>query len=180
MTRMTTPMTTAVMTPVMAPLMNGRPVPDASSRWVTFELAGQLYGLEILKVQEVLADAEIESVPGAPRVILGVSNLRGSIVTMVDLRRRLGLPPGAQQAPVCCVVVDSRSSGGPGEPVGLRVDRVVDVRRIADAAIKPAPVTGDHAASAVLGVLSKPGEVLTLLDADRLVAELAAPLAQAA
>ncbi|WP_295680863.1 chemotaxis protein CheW [uncultured Nevskia sp.] len=166
--------------------MNIRPAQDASNRWVTFELAGQLYGLEILKVQEVLADAEIESVPGAPSMILGVINLRGSIVTMIDLRRRLGLAPRTLEAPVCCVVVDCKGDGrseSRREPVGLRVDRVVDVRRIADAAIKPAPVTGGQktaAASAVLGVLSRPGEMLTLLDADRLVTGLESPLAHAA
>ena len=166
--------------------MNIRPAQDASSRWVTFELAGQLYGLEILKVQEVLADTEIESVPGAPSVILGVTNLRGSIVTMIDLRRRLGLAPRTLDAPVCCVVVDCKGDGRADsrrEPVGLRVDRVVDVRRIADAAVKSAPITGGPKtmdSSAVLGVLSRPGEVLTLLDADRLVAAFESPLADAA
>jgi len=155
--------------------MNIRRAQDESSRWVTFELAGQLYGLEILKVQEVLADTEIESVPGSPAVILGVANLRGSIVTILDLRRRLGLEPRALEVPVCCVVVDGR-----GEPVGLRVDRVVDVRRIADAAIKRAPATGGNRASGVLGVVSRPGEMLTLLDADLLVAAFDAPMAHAA
>lgn len=155
--------------------MNIRRAQDQSSRWVTFELAGQIYGLEILKVQEVLADAEIESVPGAPSVILGVANLRGSIVTILDLRRRLGLAPRELEVPVCCVVVDGR-----GEPVGLRVDRVIDVRRIADGAIKRVPATGGNRASGVLGVISRPGEMLTLLDADLLVAALDAPLAHAA
>ena len=70
--------------------MNVRRAQDDSTRWVTFELAGQLYGLEILKVQEVLADTEIESVPGAAAQILGVANLRGAIVTILDLRLRLG------------------------------------------------------------------------------------------
>ena len=155
--------------------MNIRRAQDDSSRWVTFELAGQFYGLEILKVQEVLADAEIESVPGAPGVILGVANLRGSIVTILDLRQRLGLPTRPLEVPVCCVVVDGR-----GEPVGLRVDRVVDVRRISDGAIKRAPATGGNRATGVLGVVSRPGEMLTLLDADLLVAALDAPLAHAA
>lgn len=149
--------------------MNVRRAQDDSTRWVTFELAGQLYGLEILKVQEVLADTEIESVPGAAAQILGVANLRGAIVTILDLRLRLGLAARPLSAPVCCVVVD-----GHGESVGLRVDRVVDVRRIADGAIKRAPATGGEAASSgVIGVVTRPGELLTLLDADRLVSVLA-------
>ncbi|HET7798101.1 MAG TPA: chemotaxis protein CheW [Nevskia sp.] len=155
--------------------MNLRRAQDDSSRWVTFELAGQLYGLEILKVQEVLADTEIESVPGAPRQILGVANLRGSIVTILDLRLRLGLTPRPLETPVCCVVVD-----GHGESVGLRVDRVVDVRRIADSAIKRAPATGGNTQSGVLGVVTRPGEMLTLLNADDMVATLVGPSALAA
>lgn len=155
--------------------MNIRRAQDESSRWVTFELAGQLYGLEILKVQEVLADTEIESVPGAQSQILGVANLRGSIVTILDLRLRLGLQPRPVETPVCCVVVD-----GHGESVGLRVDRVVDVRRIADAVIKRAPATGGTSANGVLGVVTRPGEMLTLLDADAMVAALEGPTALAA
>ena len=74
--------------------------------------------------------------------------------------------------PVCCVVVD-----GHGESVGLRVDRVVDVRRIPEGAIKRAPDTGGETShSGVMGVVSRPGELLTLLDADVLVAVLAPAL----
>jgi len=141
---------------------------DTSARWVCFELAAQLYGLEILKVQEVLASAEIESVPGAPAQILGISNLRGSIVTILDLRRRLGLAPRLEEGPICVVVVD-----GQGEPVGLHVDRVVDVRSVRSNDVKPAPSTG-ATASGVLGVVTRNGEVLTLLDADVMVDSLAA------
>ena len=147
---------------------------DSSARWVCFELAQQLYGLEILKVQEVLASAEIESVPGAPSQILGISNLRGSIVTILDLRRRLGLAPLRDESPNCVVVVD-----GHGEPVGLRVDRVVDVRSVRTSAVKTAPHTGGIS-SGVLGVVTRNGEVLTLLDADAMVAPLAALPALAA
>lgn len=152
--------------------MNIRRAQDESSRWVTFELAGQLYGLEILKVQEVLADTEIESVPGAAAQILGVANLRGAIVTILDLRMRLGLTPRPVETPICCVVVD-----GHGESVGLRVDRVVDVRRIGEGAIKRAPATGSSpSTSGVMGVVSRPGELLTLLDADVLVSVLSPAL----
>lgn len=150
-----------------ADISHNRRAGDAVARWVCFELAGQLYGLEILKVQEVLADAEIETVPGAPYTVLGISNLRGCIVTVMDLRRRLGLPPRGEPGPTCVIVVD-----GAGEAVGLRVDRVVDVRSIRVGAVKPAPETGPRA-SAVLGVVTRGGEVLTLLDAAALIASLA-------
>lgn len=164
------------MTSLHVPVTSGeaRRADDSSARWVCFELAGQLYGLEILKVQEVLAAAEIESVPGAPAQILGISNLRGSIVTILDLRRRLGLAPLDGDGPACVVVVD-----GFGEPVGLRVDRVVDVRSLRAGAVKHAPNTGGQS-SGVLGVVTRNHEVLTLLDANAMVAPLAEPAALAA
>jgi purine-binding chemotaxis protein CheW len=165
---MNLPMAPAALTaPAPADLTHNRRAGDALARWVCFELAGQLYGLEILKVQEVLADAEVESVPGAPHTVLGISNLRGCIVTVMDLRRRLSLPPRGEPGPTCVIVVD-----GAGEAVGLRVDRVVDVRSIRVGAVKPAPETGPRA-SAVLGVVTRSGEVLTLLDAAALIAPLA-------
>lgn len=155
--------------------MPSRRADDSSARWVCFELAGQLYGLEILKVQEVLADAEIESVPGAPYQILGVSNLRGSIVTIMDLRRRLGLPDTPVERPICVIVVDAQG----GESVGLRVDRVANVRSIRSSAVKPVPETSTRA-SGVLGVVTGNNEVLSLLDTNELISPLLDMKAQAA
>ena len=142
---------------------------DQGARWVCFELAGQRYGLEILTVQEVLTGVQIEPVPGAPKAILGVINLRGHIVTVLDLRRRLGLPSQVQTWPLCLVIVD-----GPGAPVALRVDRVVDVRSIPTAAIKPLPNVGAGQQPELCGAFVRDGVVLTLLDAGQLVAPLAA------
>ncbi len=138
---------------------------DRHSRWVCFELAGQCYGLEILSVQEVLTDADIEPVPGAPAAVLGVANLRGSIVTIVDLRLRMGLPATAAPLPMCIMVVD-----GPGEAIGLRVDKVVDVRSIPLAAIRPLPRTGNELVPELLGVYSRDDRMLTLLAAAPLLA----------
>jgi len=159
-------MSVQMMTSDRTPLPNRR-ADDTSARWVCFELAGQMYGLEILKVQEVLADAEIESVPGAPYQILGVSNLRGSIVTIMDLRHRLGLTSRPLTSPICVIVVDALG----GEAVGLRVDRVADVRCIRASAVKPVPETSSTA-SGVLGVVTNNSEVLSLLDTDALIAPL--------
>ena len=131
---------------------------DSAQRWIGFDLAGQSYAVPILSVQEVLASAEIEPVPGSPRGVLGVINLRGQIVTVFDLRIRLGLPPATVVAGPL-VVFD-----GGQEIVAARVDRVADVRRIADAAIKPAPQAGETPNVAVMGLITRPGEMTTLLD----------------
>jgi purine-binding chemotaxis protein CheW len=131
---------------------------DVVRRWIGFELAGQLYGVPILAVQEVLASAEIEPVPGTSREVLGVINLRGQIVTVVDLRLRLGLP-AAKDATGPLVVFDA-----PGETLAARVDRVTHVRRIPDPAIKPAPRAGATPCAAVIGVVTRDAELMTLLD----------------
>jgi purine-binding chemotaxis protein CheW len=133
-------------------------------RWVCFELAGQLYGLPIGSVQEVVAEAPIEPVPGTAALVLGVINLRGNVVTVIDLRRRFGLAPQAS-AQSRIVVVDHGA-----EAIGLFVDRVADVRKIADGAIKPAPRTGQEAEAAeIRGIVSRGGELLTLLDVPALL-----------
>lgn len=136
---------------------------DVVRRWIGFELAGQLYGVPILAVQEVLASAEIEPVPGAGHEVLGVINLRGQIVTVVDLRLRLGLPP-ASGATGPLVVFDA-----PGETLAARVDRVTHVRRIPDPAIKPAPRAGSVPCAAVIGVVTRDAELMTLLDVPALM-----------
>lgn len=137
---------------------------DTAQRWIGFDLAGQSYAVPILGVQEVLASAHIEPVPGSPRGVLGVINLRGHIVTVFDLRVQLGLP-GAPEAEGPLVVFD-----GGQEIVAARVDRVADVRRIADAAIKPPPQAGERPNAAVTGLLSRNGEMTTLLDPKALFA----------
>lgn len=136
---------------------------DVVRRWIGFELAGQHYGVPILAVQEVLATAEIEPVPGTPREVLGVINLRGQIVTVIDLRLRLGLA-ASECAAGPLVVFD-----GATETLAARVDRVTHVRRIPDPAIKPAPRSGAAPCAAVLGIVTRGADLMTLLDVPALM-----------
>jgi purine-binding chemotaxis protein CheW len=137
---------------------------SAVTRWVGFRVCGQHYALDILRVQEVLASAEIEPVPGTPPAVMGVINLRGRIVTVVDLRRCLGFAPAAAEGP-CSVIVAELD----GEPVGLRIDGIAEICSVAAAAIKPAPPTQGRQPDPLLrGIVSRGGSMLTLLDADRL------------
>ncbi len=138
---------------------------DAVSRWVCFRLGDQLYGLPILQVQELLGNAVIEPVPGTSELVCGVINLRGNVVTVLDLRVCLGLSPGIDSAESRIVVVEH----GP-ESVGLRVDGVAEVRKVIDAAIRPSPNVGSPlSAGPVRGVYLRDGEMLTLLDPDAVV-----------
>jgi purine-binding chemotaxis protein CheW len=138
---------------------------DAVSRWVCFRLGEQLYGLPILQVQELLGDAAIEPVPGTSEQVCGVINLRGNVVTVLDLRVCLGLSPGMSAAESRIVVVEHGS-----ESVGLRVDGVAEVRKVIDAAIRPSPNVGTMLSGGpVRGVYLRDGEMLTLLDPDAIV-----------
>ena len=65
---------------------------DPMLQWVTFRLEGETYGINVMQVQEVLRYTEIAPVPGAPAYVLGIINLRGNVVTVIDTRHRFGLP----------------------------------------------------------------------------------------
>lgn len=137
---------------------------DRLSRWVSFYLGDQCYGIDILQVQEVLSKADIEPVPRAPGDVLGVINLRGSIVTVVDLRTRLGLPP-MTDAPGVVIITDIA-----GQTVGLRVDRIAEVLNIPEGKIKHPPNTGAGTQSPrVRGIVSRKADLLTLLDVPALL-----------
>ena len=136
---------------------------ETAARWVSFELAGQRYALPILDVQEVLNIAMIEPVPGAPEGVLGVLNLRGSIVTVLDLRHRLGLPPQPDGGSI--LVATCRN-----ETIGLRIDRVADVLTIVAGTIQPPPPSpGGGQPALPCGLVNGREQVLTLLDAARLL-----------
>jgi len=153
-----------------APLSFGRRDDGALSRWVGFQLSGQSYALDICKVQEVLVAAEIEPVPGAPRAVLGVINLRGRIVTVVDPALCLGFAVTAGPGPCTVVVADAGA-----DTLGLRVDSVAEVCSVAEGAIKTAPpIHGRQPDPLVRGIVRRGELMLTLLDADQLAQRAAA------
>jgi len=153
-----------------APLL-GRSNDAPPTRWVGFRVGEQHYALDILRVQEVLASADIEPVPGAPPAVLGVINLRGRIITAIDLRLCLGFEGATVQPPCCVIVVDV-----PGETLGLRVDGVAEVCSVSESAIRPSPPTlGREPDPLVRGMVCRNDQMLTLIDAERLVQVVARP-----
>ncbi|PTU30545.1 chemotaxis protein CheW [Stenotrophobium rhamnosiphilum] len=129
-----------------------------ASRWVSFELGGQKYAIAILKVFEVLSDADIEPVPCAPQSVLGVINLRGSIVTVIDLAVWLGLDQTTESH--CVIVVNHED-----QALGIRVDRILEVLDIQQNAINPVPSgTAGNTANTVLGYVQRNDDLLTLLN----------------
>lgn len=138
--------------------------PPEFRRWISFSLAGQSYGVDIRRVREVLAEVQIEPVPGAPSAVLGVINLRGQIVTVLDLRAWLGREP--TQKIVRVMVLEHT-----GAMLGLAVDAVSDVLRLTLEDIKPAPRSGEgQRADFIEGLVSREDGLLTLVNFDALLA----------
>jgi len=129
----------------------------------TFLIDGAQFGVDVLRVQEVIRAQPMTSVPRAAEVIHGLINLRGQIVTAIDLRTRLLLPPRPDDQPAMNVVV--RTDDG---PVSLLVDEIGDVIEVGTVDVDPPPETLDPTiASAIAGVLKLTDTLLLLLDVDR-------------
>jgi purine-binding chemotaxis protein CheW len=143
---------------------------DAAAQYLTFVCAGEEYGVDILRVQEIKGWDGVTRVPYAPPYLLGVMNLRGVIVPVIDLRTRFGLEKRAADSSTVVVVV--RVHGARGEKTaGIVVDAVSDVHSIARDNLKPTPELGGGGSSAcVCGLATVADKMVMLLDIDSLVA----------
>jgi purine-binding chemotaxis protein CheW len=134
-------------------------------KYLTFILAGEEYGLEILKVHEILSLLPITRVPRTPTFVRGVINLRGRVIPIIDLRLKLGMPMGEEGTSTCTIVVHVQ-----GVQIGLLVDSVREVLAIADADIDDAPSFGvDVNTDFILGIGKSNGRVKLLLDIERVL-----------
>ncbi|MGA8614240.1 MAG: chemotaxis protein CheW [Xanthobacteraceae bacterium] len=133
--------------------------------YVTFTTAEQIFGLPIARVQEVFRPTRITRVPLAGAQIAGVLNLRGRIVTAIDMRSRLGLPVREGDAAPMAIGIESRS-----ESFGLLVDALGEVLRLSDGDIEANPVNLDRKLAGVsAGVHRLDGQLLVVLDVDRVL-----------
>ncbi|MEM7569784.1 MAG: chemotaxis protein CheW [Pseudomonadota bacterium] len=140
---------------------------STSQEFVTLRLDGQLLGIPVLQVHDVLKAQNMTPVPIAPNWIAGLINLRGRIVTCIDLRARLGLPPATEEDDVTgmSVVVEQN-----GEPYSLLIDRVGDVLKLPLDDYERNPVTLESTwAEVSAGVYRLDGELLVILDVERLL-----------
>lgn len=138
---------------------------DKISQWVTFHLGEEIYGIDVLQVQEVLRITEISPVPGAPSYVLGIINLRGNVVTVVDARNRFGLSPKEPDDASRIIIVDAFD-----KVIGLLVDNVSEVAYVANSQIETAPNVGtDEGHRFVSGVSNREGELLIMLDLAKLI-----------
>ncbi len=140
------------------------PAASLAGKFLTFFLGNEEYGLEILKVHEIMGMLPITRVPRTPEAVRGVINLRGKVIPIVDLRVRFRMP-GEDVDETCIIVVQVR-----GALIGVVVDRVSEVVAIAAADIEAAPEFGaDVDTRYLLGLAKAGGRVRLLLDIDRVL-----------
>lgn len=139
---------------------------------LTFRLGSSTYGVDILRVKEIRGFAPVTKIPHSPPHVLGVLNLRGSIVPILDLRVRFALPDAAI-SPLTVIIVLSLHTAAGQRDCGVVVDSVSDVVDIAPDAIKPAPQlhAGRGSSEFIAGIATVDEQMLILLDIDRLVTQ---------
>lgn len=137
---------------------------EQSDQYLTFRLGTEEYGIEILRVQEIRGYSAITAIPGTPRHVKGVMNLRGTVVPVIDLRARFGMPETEYDKFTVIIVVNVSS-----KILGIVVDAVSDVLNIAAAEISPAPEFGQDVSTTFLsGMAKNDGRLIALLEIERI------------
>ncbi len=140
---------------------------DPVIQLVTFRLQDETYGINVMQVQEVLRVSEIAPVPGAPSYVLGIINLRGNVVTVIDTRSRFGLPPTEIDDSSRIVIIESEK-----QVVGILVDSVAEVVELRASEIDMAPSVGnEESARYIQGVASRNDDLLIVVDLNKLLTE---------
>ncbi|MBA57444.1 MAG: chemotaxis protein CheW [Pseudomonadales bacterium] len=138
---------------------------DQVTQWGTFRLGDEIYGVNVMQIREVLRYTEITPVPGAPYFVLGIINLRGNVVTVIDTRTRFGLGLGEVDNNTRIVIVEVDK-----QVIGMLVDSVAEVTYLNESEIEKAPNVGNEETSKfITGVCNKHDELLILIDLERMI-----------
>lgn len=139
-------------------------------QFLTFMLNGEEYGVDILRVQEIKGWESATEIPNMPDYIRGVINLRGTIVPIVDLRRRFAMSSTEYTSTTVIIVLMVRNPEGATRTMGFVVDAVSDVYSVPAQQIKPAPDFGEQVrAECVRGLATVDEKMIILLDIDELI-----------
>ena len=142
---------------------------NKAGKYLTFKLATEEYGLEILKVREINGTMDITVVPRTPRYIRGVINLRGKVIPVVDLRVKFGMPTIDDTKETCIIVVDVPREDATIQ-IGILVDSVSEVLDISEEDIEDTPSFGaGFNADFILGMAKSKGTVKILLNIEEVV-----------
>ncbi|MDR2727930.1 MAG: chemotaxis protein CheW [Chitinispirillales bacterium] len=142
---------------------------ELAGKYLTFRLLNEEYGLEILKVREIIGMMAITSLPRTPLFVRGVINLRGKVIPVIDLRKKFDMEAAEDTDQTCIIVVDVASKGG-GIQIGILVDSVSEVLDIAGEDIEEAPAFGTNIDTAfILGMAKAKGSVKILLNIEKVL-----------
>jgi purine-binding chemotaxis protein CheW len=145
-------------------------VEGLSGKYLIFALANESYGIDVMKVREIIRLTPITPLPGVPRHVRGVVNLRGTIIPVVDLRVRLGVEEIPSTDSTCVIVVQTRLPGRGQSATGLIVDAVEEVLNITAAELAEAPDFGGNLETDyLLGMAKVQSGVKSLLNVDRIL-----------
>ena len=140
---------------------------DEVLQYVTFRLDDETYGINVMQIQEVLRYSEIAPVPGSPDYVLGIINLRGNVVTVIDTRRRFGLNDADVTDSSRIVVMESAD-----QVMGILVDSVAEVVYLKSSEIETAPNVGsEESARFIQGVCNKNSELIILVEFDKMLTD---------
>ena len=141
-----------------------------AGKYLTFTLHNESYGIDVLKVREIIRLTTITVVPQMPAYVRGVINLRGKIIPVMDMRLKFGFAEAASTETTCIIVVQVKLPDGKSNQMGLVVDGVEEVANIAAADIEETPDFGGQIATDyIVGMAKLKGAVKTLLDIDGVV-----------
>jgi len=144
---------------------------NREGKYLTFSLAGEEYGIGILKVKEIIGMMPITTVPRTPDFVKGVINLRGKVIPVVDLRRKFGMEEKAYTERTCIIVVEIKGQGG-SVLTGIVVDSVSEVLNIKAGDVEDTPTFGIRVnTDYILGMAKVNGGVKILLDIDKVLSQ---------
>ncbi|MGH9584202.1 MAG: chemotaxis protein CheW [Bryobacteraceae bacterium] len=142
---------------------------DRTGKYLTFRLGAEEFGIQVLKVREIMGMQEITAVPQTPGWIKGVINLRGKVIAVIDLRLKFGMPPEPYNQRTCIVVVQF-ADAGEKMLIGVVVDEVSEVANIAAGEVEDTPGFGAAVPTPyILGLAKQKNKVKILLDIDRVL-----------
>jgi purine-binding chemotaxis protein CheW len=142
---------------------------NRAGKYLTFALGKEEYGLEILKVREIIGYMDITAVPRTPEYVKGVINLRGQVISVIDLRAKFGMDPAARNDQTCIIVVDIQQNGRRLN-TGIVVDRVSEVLSVGADKIEESPAFDSSVqVDFILGMAKIGDGVKILLDIDKVL-----------
>lgn len=148
-------------------LMDDYEIHEPQVRWITFHLGKEIYGVEVKQVREILRISNILPVPGAPDYVLGITNIRGNVVTVIDGRKRINLPEIAHTDSTRMIVLEADD-----EIAAVVVDNVEDVIDLPESSLDSNPKLKTNQDSPyITGVVSYPAGLIIVLCAEKFITE---------